>query len=81
MGILMFLAPVFYPIEAAPAALRPWLFLNPLTFMVVQMRRICIWGEAPDWLGWLAYLAVGYGMAWLGLAWFNKSSKGFADVL
>ena len=34
--VLMFLAPVFYPVTALPEHLRGWLYLNPLTFVIEQ---------------------------------------------
>ena len=35
---LLFLTPIFYSIEAAPIFLRKLLLLNPLTFIVEQVR-------------------------------------------
>jgi len=80
-SILMFLAPVFYPLESAPERLRPLLYLNPITFIVVQLRELCIWGHGMDWSGWALYMVVACPCAWLGLWWFSRTSKGFADVL
>jgi len=77
----MFLSPLFYPIEALPAAFRPWMALSPLTYVIEQARALMIWGQAMDWPaygGWLAGSAV---FAWLCFAWFQKTRKGFADVL
>ncbi|GAB2497625.1 ABC transporter permease [Arenimonas alkanexedens] len=79
--VLMFLAPVFYPVSALPESLRAWLYLNPLTFVIEQSRGVIFAGEAPD----LALL----GLFWLGAAlaaqlgfwFFQKSRSGFADVL
>ena len=79
--VLMFLSPLFYPIEALPAAFRPWMALSPLTYVIEQARALMIWGQAMDWPaygGWLAGSAV---FAWLCFAWFQKTRKGFADVL
>ncbi|MBB1635746.1 MULTISPECIES: ABC transporter permease [Cupriavidus] len=80
-SLLMFMAPVFYPLQSVPERLRPLLYLNPITFIVEQIRNAAIWGTGIDWLGWLIYLAVGYCVAWAGLAWFQKTRKGFSDVL
>lgn len=80
-SLLMFMAPVFYPLQSVPERLRPLLYLNPITFIVEQIRNAAIWGNGIDWLGWLLYLAVGYCVAWGGLAWFQKTRKGFSDVL
>jgi len=35
----------------------------------------------PDMTTLLVYLVVATLLAWLGFAWFQKTRKGFADVL
>jgi lipopolysaccharide transport system permease protein len=77
----MFMAPIFYPIAAVPEAFRTLLYLNPLTFPVEQARAVALYGQAPDWLGLGIYTAVGVAFAWLGFAWFQKTRRGFADVV
>jgi lipopolysaccharide transport system permease protein len=79
--ILLFVSPIFYPISFLPEAIRPWLLLNPLSFIIEQARSVIVWGEPPDWLGLAIYTAVATTIAWLGFAWFQKTRKGFADVL
>lgn len=79
--VMLFLAPVFYPITALPEAMRPWLMANPLTFIIEQMREVLIWGHLPNWLGLCVYTLVATVIAWAGYAWFQKTRKGFADVL
>lgn len=79
--VMLFLAPVFYPITALPEEMRPWLMANPLTFIIEQMREVLIWGRLPNWLGLGAYTLVATVIAWAGFAWFQKTRKGFADVL
>ncbi|OIR06736.1 teichoic acid translocation permease protein TagG [mine drainage metagenome] len=79
--VLTFLAPVFYPITALPKKYQPWLHLNPLTFIIEQARLVLIWGKLPDWLGLAIYFAVSLLIASMGFWWFQKTRKGFADVL
>lgn len=79
--VLLFLSPVFFPISAIPEFLQPWMRANPLTFIIEQTRGVLILGHTPDWLGLAGYLAVASVVAWLGYAWFQKTRKGFADVL
>lgn len=81
MTVMMFLSPVFYPVTALPERLRPWMMANPLTFIIEQARAVLIWGQMPNWNGLLLYTAVSTVVAWLGFAWFQKTRKGFADVL
>ena len=79
--VLMFLTPIFYPVTAIPEKMRIFIYMNPLTFIVEQMRDVLIWGKLPNWSGWGLSMAVGIMMAWIGLVWFQKTRKGFADVL
>ena len=79
--VLMFLAPVFYPVTAVPEEFRPWLMANPLTFIIEQAREVLIWGRVPDWTGLGTYTVVAMAITWAGYAWFQKTRKGFADVL
>lgn len=79
--VLMFLSPVFFPVSALPVAIQPWILVNPLTFIIEQTREIVIWGHAPNWSGLGLYLGGACLFAWLGYAWFQKTRKGFADVL
>jgi lipopolysaccharide transport system permease protein len=81
MTLLMFGSPVFYPVDALPAAVRPWLNLNPLTLIIVQARTVLLEGQAPDATALAAYLVVALMVAWGGYAWFQKTRKGFANVL
>jgi lipopolysaccharide transport system permease protein len=55
--------------------------LNPLTFIIEQARNALVWGFLPDWAGLGIYTFVAAGIAWAGYAWFQKTRKGFADVL
>lgn len=79
--ILMFLSPVFYPISAVPERFRSFIMANPLTFIIEQAREVLVWGRTPDWLGLGTYLLVACAIAWVGYGWFQKTRKGFADVL
>lgn len=79
--VMMFLAPVFYPVTALPEEIQPWLMANPLTFIIEQARAVLIWGKLPDWTGLGIYTAIAMVVAWTGYAWFQKTRKGFADVL
>lgn len=79
--VMMFLAPVFYPITALPQEFRPWLMANPLTFIIEQAREVLIWGRLPDWLGLGIYTLMALVVAWAGYVWFQKTRKGFADVI
>lgn len=78
---LMFLSPVFYPSTAIP---ERWRFLsawNPLVFPIEAGRQVGVMGEWPDWPLFLQSLCSSLLIAWIGFAWFQKTRKGFGDVL
>ncbi len=79
--VMLFLAPVFYPITALPEQYRWIVMANPLTFIIEQARDVLIWGRFPDFAGLGLYLFVAVMVAWGGFFWFQKTRKGFADVI
>lgn len=81
MTVMLFTAPIFYPMEAAPGALRPYLFLNPLSLVVEEFRKVALLGQLPDWQGLGLYVLVGFAVATFGHYWFRRTHRAFADVL
>lgn len=79
--VMLFLSPIFYPISALPEQYRSLLLFNPLTPVIEQTREVLFWGKIPDLTLFSAYLSGAALVAWLGFAWFQKTRKGFADVL
>lgn len=79
--VLMFLSPIFYPIAALPEKYWQFMQLSPLTFSIEQARNAMIWGHVINWEYWLIWIGVSLLLAWTGFAWFQKTRKGFADVL
>lgn len=79
--VLMFLSPIFYPTTALPARYRHLLFLNPMTPAIEQTQGFLYWGTMPDWQIIAIYLVISSAIAWIGFAWFQKTRKGFADVV
>jgi lipopolysaccharide transport system permease protein len=79
--VLMFLSPIFYPASALPEKYRNFLLLNPLTPAIEQARQVLFWGKLPNMTLLAFYLLGAAFVAWLGFAWFQKTRKGFADVL
>ncbi len=79
--ILLFVSPIFYPISALPEQFQIYAYLNPLTFIIQQMREVIVIGNPPDWSGLGIYLVFSVAIAWSGMVWFQKTRRGFADVL
>jgi len=55
--------------------------MNPLTFIIKQLRAVLIWGYSPDWLGLMVYSLLSLMLAWFGFWWFQRTRKGFSDVI
>jgi lipopolysaccharide transport system permease protein len=79
--VMLFVSPVFFPVTALPARFQPWMMANPLTFIIEQARDVLIWGVLPNWQGLGFYTLAATFVAWAGYVWFQKTRKGFADVL
>jgi lipopolysaccharide transport system permease protein len=81
MTALVFMSPVFFPVDALPGGLRDWMWLNPLAPIMTQTRTVLLEGQWPDWslcsLSFVASLAV----AWAGAALFRRLRPGFSDVV
>ena len=78
---LLFLSPIFYPLSALPEAWRILVYLNPMTLIVEQARDVMIWGEIATWKSLAVATAMAVTTAWLGFAWFQRTRRGFADVI
>ncbi len=81
LQIFFFLTPIFYPVSAVPVSFRKFLWFNPLTYMIEQTRMVLLYARIPDWKLICISLAIGIIVFILGFAWFNKTQKGFADVI
>jgi len=81
LTMLMFLSPVFYAAASLPIEYRKYLMLNPLSPIIEQAREVLYWGRAPDIMSLAASFIGGAIVAYLGFVCFQKTRKGFADVL
>lgn len=77
---LLFLSPVFYPMDAAPAVLRAVLAVNPVS-APIELARAAWFGSAVDWvtIGWqgLVLLLALPAARWM----FHRLRPGFADLV
>ena len=79
--MLMFLSPIFYPLDAVPEPFRSLLMFNPLAMVIEQCRNVLFWGRGLEAGIYVVQLIVAAAVAWGGYAWFQITRKGFADVL
>ncbi len=81
MSMLLFLTPVFFPLSVLPDYLQVWVAFNPLAIPIEALRSIGLQGEWPKFTDLLQLFIGGCIVAFCGAWLFEKSRKGFADVL
>lgn len=79
--VLMFMSPVFYPLASLPLKFQFYLRFNPLTSIIEQTRDVLLLSRVPDPIHLLISILISMLIAWLGFAWFQKTRRGFADVI
>lgn len=78
---LLFLSPVFYPVSGLPQKLQNIILWNPITIPIEETRKVVLYGQYPDWNKVLLFWMVSIVFLWMGYCVFQKSRKGFSDVL
>ncbi|MBM9537367.1 ABC transporter permease [Desulfobulbus alkaliphilus] len=78
---LLFLSPIFYSISSLPENYQIFINLNPLTPIIEQSRKVLFSGELPDIKILFSCYLLSLPVMWLGFVWFQKTRKGFSDVL
>lgn len=78
---LLFLAPVFYPLQQLGERQQHWMLLNPLTVPIETARALLLDGKLPGMTLWLTHLAASIAVLLLGAWIFSRTRRGFADVI
>ncbi len=81
INMLMFLSPIFYPLESLPKSFHTLFMLNPLTYIIEESRNIIILGNYPDFEKMFYYFLISIFIYFLGKKVYEVTKKGFADVL
>lgn len=81
LSVLMFMSPIFYPLSSTPESYRIYMMLNPITPAIEMVRSVLYLGAVPDLLVYIGYVIATFILACVGFFWFQKTRKGFADVL
>ncbi|CAG7653241.1 hypothetical protein PAESOLCIP111_06726 [Paenibacillus solanacearum] len=78
---LMFLSPIFYPVSIIPDQFK-WIYMiNPIGYVVEDVRNVLIWGNLPNWNWLFIGIVISSLITYLGYIWFQKTRGGFSDVL
>lgn len=81
VSLAMFMSPVFYSLNLLSEPMRGWMFFNPLTLIIENVRRVLLQALWPEWEALALYSVVACAFALLAGLFFQITRKGFADVL
>jgi len=77
--LLFILSPFAYTPAMVPQALKPFLYLNPLSYFVLTFQQLICYGTMPDPLAASGALVLGLGSFFLGFNIFQRSKYVFFD--
>lgn len=80
-SVMLFLSPIFYSTDTIPERYRGYILANPLTSVIEQSRNVIVYGKYPELLPMVYICIVAVVFYALGILFFNKTRKGFSDVL
>jgi lipopolysaccharide transport system permease protein len=76
----MFATPVVYPASLVPESWRWLFFLNPMAGLIEGFRSAFL-GRPFDVLALLFSLGVSLVLFFIGVAYFEKAERRFADII
>ena len=77
----LYVSPVFYTVDAVPAALRPILLANPFSYMVLTFQDVLYYGAIIHPLAWVIYTAISVAAFVAGSWIFVKTQHFFGSHL
>ncbi len=81
MTLVLFLSPIFYPIEVVPVRFQSFIFFNPFVPFLNAFRDLVIFGQIPSFFSFLIMFFLSFCVFFLGIRFFNYVRPGLADVL
>ncbi|HEX7324224.1 MAG TPA: ABC transporter permease [Rhodanobacteraceae bacterium] len=79
---LMFLSPILYPMTVIhDRVFKILMYMNPLTVIAMASQNVLFLGKLPRWDHLALYALCACLFAWAAFAWFQRTRKGFADVI
>lgn len=79
--LLFFASPILYSIDKLSLKLKLILFLNPLTFIIENMRRCLVEGRGVVLWQFVLVAAIVAAFYYLSCRFFIKTERDFADVI
>jgi len=81
LSAMMFLTPLFYPKDAIPAKISWISDINPMAYIIEMYRKAFLTGESIPGRDFAILSAFALVLFMTGFFWFNRTKKGFSDVL
>ncbi len=78
--VWFYASPVLYPLNFVPEPVRQWIWLNPMSSLIVPFREALLRGTVP-WKFVMGFACVAFVSYALGTWFFMRSRRAFADVL
>lgn len=79
--MIMFTAPIMYPLAQVPEGLRGWMWFNPFTAFAEGYHQLLLAGTWPQWHVWSVCSGLAVMILATGGAVFGRLKPGFADVV
>lgn len=79
--VVMFFAPICYPVSVIPKAFIAVIELNPITWFVGAFRSLALDGRAVPITEWIAYTLGCLAFALVTFGFFHRTRRSFADLL
>jgi len=79
--LLIFVTPVIYPVSIVPKAYQWILYLNPMTGVIETFKATFLGTTSVNWLSLGISAVASIVFLILGLAYFLKTEKYFADII
>ena len=79
--LLLFLSPVFYSVTILPEPVQPFVYLNPIALIIESSRTALLYGDQPGFESLAIYTGCAVAIALLGFVFFQRTRRGFADVV
>ena len=77
----MFLSPIFFPMERMPQKFQFIASLNPIAYIVTQVRDTLIFSRGFNWDGYYIATLASFVIFMIGFLIFSSLKKDFADVI
>ena len=79
--VLMYISPVFFPLDAVPEDFRVVCEMNPMTYIIENFRNVVLYGRPVDGHFFAVSCAAAFAVYLAGYAVFMRTKEGFADVI